>query len=328
MFMFRRVRLSRHLIVRFLTASAALGVFLLFTEFALEARDVTRYTRGQTFAAVGNSRIRYQLLGAEHSGATVVMLTGMIGSIEQFDEFQRNVAAAVPALVYDRGGYGFSEGSTAHSAYEQAGELAALLDALEVRQPIVLVAYSMSSHIARVFAGRFPERLASMYLIEPAMPELDKLLPQRHGPLRHFARFVATQLLASSLGYTRFTRGKHTRHDPASHVEQRAEAVLARRPHYWALAREWHASLVTQQQTLDAPVPLMLPLEVVYSRQFSEDETSKALREAYTNFVDRSSRGTLVEIESTDHSQLLKTGPALDRMVARIVQFARAPALN
>jgi pimeloyl-ACP methyl ester carboxylesterase len=147
--------------------AVALVVSVLLTELALEARDVARYMPGQTFATVGDARIRYRLLGAEHTGATVVFLSGLSGSIEQVDDIQRAVSSAVPSLAYDRAGYGFSQGSTAHSAEEQAKELAALLHALKLEEPVVLVAYSSSAPIARIFAGCFPEKTAGMYLIDP-----------------------------------------------------------------------------------------------------------------------------------------------------------------
>ena len=46
-----------------------------------------------------------------------------------------------------------SRGSEAHSAGEQAAELYALLDALKIEKPVVLVAFSDSNQVARVFAG-------------------------------------------------------------------------------------------------------------------------------------------------------------------------------
>jgi FlaA1/EpsC-like NDP-sugar epimerase len=73
----------------FLIVAVTLVASALLTEFVLEARDVARYMPGQTFATVGGARIRYRLIGAERPGV-------------------------------------FSEGSTAHSAEQQAEELAAL----------------------------------------------------------------------------------------------------------------------------------------------------------------------------------------------------------
>jgi pimeloyl-ACP methyl ester carboxylesterase len=164
---------ARFLIVAVaLVASPLLVASALLTELALEARDVARYMPRQTFATVGNARIRYRMLGADRPGATVVLLSGLNGSIEQADDLQRALSSAVPSLAYDRAGYGFSECSTAHSAKDQAKELAALLHALKLEGPVVLVAYSFSAPLARIFPGRFPEKTAGVHLIEPAMPEL------------------------------------------------------------------------------------------------------------------------------------------------------------
>jgi pimeloyl-ACP methyl ester carboxylesterase len=324
----RSTGLARRLVIGLLILTAALVASALLTELALEARDVTRYIPGQTFATVGDARIRYRLLGADRPGANVVFLSGLNGSIEQADALHRAVSSVVPSLAYDRAGYGFSKGSTAHSAVGQANELAALLHTLKLEGPVVLVAYSISGPLARVFASRFPEKTAGMYLIEPTLPEVNKRMPQLHTPRRHFARFIVQQLLASSLGYIRLTQRIRSWQGPAALVEQRAEAVLARRAHYWAQAQEWCAFPESWRQTLDSKIPPSLPLEVAFLKQVPEDETSKAFAKLYRELVGelvaRSSRGKLLELESVDHSQLLQPGPVLDRLVERIKQLAQA----
>jgi pimeloyl-ACP methyl ester carboxylesterase len=319
--------LTRRLVVGLLIVAVALVASALLTELALEARDVARYMPGQTFATVGDARIRYRLLGADRPGATVVFLSGLNGSIEQTDALQRAVSSAVPSLAYDRAGYGFSRGSTAHSAEEQAKELAALLHALKLEGPVVLVAYSFSGPLARIFAGRFPEKTAGMYLIQPTMPELNERMPQLHTPRRSLLRFIMHQLLTSSLGYIRLTQRIRSWQGPTSLVEQRAEAVLARRRHYWAQAQEWYALPESWRQTLDSAIPPSLPLEVAFPKQIPEGETSKAAKlyaELVAELVARSSCGKLLELESVDHTDLLKAGPVLDRLVARIKQLAQA----
>jgi pimeloyl-ACP methyl ester carboxylesterase len=311
----------------FLIVAVTLVASALLTEFVLEARDVARYMPGQTFAAVGGARIRYRLIGAERPGVTVVFLLGLNGSIEQADHFQRAVSSAVPSLAYDRAGYGFSEGSTAHSAQQQAKELAALLHALKLDGSVVLVAYSISSLLARVFADRFPEKTAGMYLIEPTMPELNERMSQLHTPRRWLARFIVHHLLASSFGYIRLTQRMRSWQGPTSLVEQRAEAVLARRPHYWAQAQEWYALPESWRQTLDAQIPPALPLEVVFSKHASQDQIFKAFASMYAELVARSSRGKLVELEEgLDHRQLLQPGPMFDRMIASIKLLAQLDA--
>jgi pimeloyl-ACP methyl ester carboxylesterase len=56
--------------------------------------------------------VRYRLLGQGQAGPVVVLLGGMAGSIEQWDGVQMRVAGFATVLAYDRGGYGFSRGST------------------------------------------------------------------------------------------------------------------------------------------------------------------------------------------------------------------------
>jgi pimeloyl-ACP methyl ester carboxylesterase len=306
----------------------ALIVGSIFTEFVLDARNVARYMPGQTFVTVGNARIRYRLVGADHPYPTVVLLSGLNGSIEQLDNLQRTLSSVVPALAYDRAGYGFSEGSTAHSAEEQANELAALLHALKLQDPIVLVAYSFSSPIARVFASRFPEKTAGMYLIEPTMPELNERMPELHTPRRYYARFIVYHLLASSFGYIRLIQRIRNWRGPTSLVEQRAEAVLARRSHYWALAQEWYALPESWRQTLAAPIPPSLPLEVAIPKQAVEEECSNHMAKLYADLAARSSRGRLLELEGVEHTLLLKPGPVLDRLVTRITQLVQANAAS
>jgi pimeloyl-ACP methyl ester carboxylesterase len=316
----------RSLLICVLAVAIALVATALLAEFVLEACDVARYMPGAAFATVGPARIRYRLVGAERPGATVVLLSGMNGSIEQSDHLQRALSSAVPALAYDRAGYGFSKGSHAHSAAEQAEELAALLQALKLQDPVVLVAYSLSSPIARVFAGRFPDKTAGMYLIEPTMPELNESEPELHTPRRYYARFIAYHLLASSFGYIRFRQRVHSWQGPVSPVEQRAEAVLARRSHYWAQALEWYAFPESWRQTLATPIPPSLPLEVAVPKHVMEEDSSKTVAKLYADLVASSDRGRLFELERVEHSQLLKPGPVLDRLVARIAQLAQVSA--
>lgn len=315
--------LLRRLFIRLMLTGTALIASALLIEYVLEARDVAKYASGETFASVGDARIRYKLLGADHAGATVVILSGMRGSIEQSDQLQSALSREIPALSYDRGGYGFSQDSTAHSAWDQATELAELLRALKIKGPVVLVPFSGSADLARVFAGRYPEITAGMYMIEPTMPEVYKMVPPWHGPRRTFVRVTFRDLLASSIGSIRLKQRLASWQGPESLVEQRANAILASRSHYWALAKEWYELPESNQQALDAPVSGTLPILIAASKHATEDESTKASAKLYSEFIARSSRGRLIELQAVDHSNLVKEGPALDRIVAGIVQLSK-----
>ena len=108
----------RRWIVRCFTLAVALVATALVVEAFLEARDTARYTPGQTFAQVGDARIRYRMLATNRPGATVVILYGIGGSLEQVDQLQTAISNQVPLLTYDRAGYEFSVKDRGHIVQE------------------------------------------------------------------------------------------------------------------------------------------------------------------------------------------------------------------
>jgi pimeloyl-ACP methyl ester carboxylesterase len=306
------------------TLTALLSAVLAATlEHTLEARDVATLMAGQTVANVNGARVRYRLLGESHVGVPVVFLSGLQGTIEQADYFQRAVAQTRPALAYDRAGYGFSEGSQAHTAAQQADELAGLLRALDLKPPVVLVAYSLSAMLARVYASRFPQQTAALYLIEPAAPEIDSLIPGRHGPRRRYVRFILHELIWGTLGLTRLQNHLHPKFALDSAVELRAAAVLNRAPHSWALAREWYVAPESARQTIAATLPSSLPVEIAVSAEAHPDETAKLAMQQYEAMVAHSHSGRLHELEHVEHSDLYRPGPIVDLMIGQILELAR-----
>jgi pimeloyl-ACP methyl ester carboxylesterase len=305
-----------------LMCGAFIGL-LLVIEHLLEVRDVIRYTPGENFAQVADSRIRYRQLGAPHLGNTVVFLSGLSGSIEQADQLQRAVAEHEYTLAYDRAGSGFTEGSDASTALEQANELVGLLKALRVNEPVVLVAYSLSAAIARVFAGQYPQLTGGLYLIEPNIPEINLRFPTWHSPRRSLFRPVMSQLLMSMIGEIRLKQRLENWNGPTSLVEQRAQAILARRAHNWAVTREWYFLTESLRQAMDAPVPASLPMEIAYTEGPVEDETVRAVHQVYATFASRSTRGELYELGDIRHEQLMSSRAAIDQLAARIVILAR-----
>ena len=315
----------RKLLLRFLMVAVALIATDLLVEYLLEVRDVARYMPGQDFAAVGDSRVRYRLMGVEHSGSPVVILSGMTGIIEQCYPMQSAISREVPTLSYDRGGYGFSQGSAAHTAEQQADELAGLLQALKIQKPVVIASYSASAQVARVFAGRYPEKTAGLYLIDPPMPEIDHLMPHPSDPRIYYLRWFVTGLLHSSVGYLRLKQWLSVR-GPESEDELRVDAVVARRPHYWALMKEWYMTPVSARQTIAAAVPPTMPIEVVYPKRIETDKVAVGMTKAYEDLVARSTRGRLTELDYVDHDTIFRSGHVFDQMVERIQKLSQETA--
>jgi pimeloyl-ACP methyl ester carboxylesterase len=315
--------LTRRLIVRFSILVIALVVSALLIEWFLEAHDVNRLMPGQTFVQVGNSRIRYKLMGVNNRGAVVVFLSGLAGSLEQADKLQTTVSTSVPSLAYDRAGYGFSEGSSAHSAAEQAEELAGLLDALKIDKPVVLAAYSNSGELARVFASRYPEKVGYLYLIEPWMPELSVWNPKRWSVRRYYGRTAIQDYLKSVVGLMRLSQRLKDWKGPESLVDQRTEAGLARRSHNWGVLAEWYERPLTARQAIAATVHPEIPIEIIFTKgRFQDEESNRAEDKMFADLAARSRYGTLVEFEHVEHTRLMEPSLMFDPMAARIKQLS------
>jgi pimeloyl-ACP methyl ester carboxylesterase len=306
--------------LRLAAAALLLALLAAIAEEVAERRARARFTAGETFAAVHGAQVRYRMLGTEHTGPTIVLLPGLGGSIEQMQHLQPRLARVARTLTYDRGGYGFSVDSDAHSADEQATELEGLLSALSIEGPLVVVGYSSSSMIARIFSGRHPARVAGTFHIEPAVPEFEARRPGEKGARRIYLRWIVHDLFTTTFGIKRL-RGDH---GTSALAEQRAAEVLQSRRHMWALAREWFVIPETFAQTLRAPVGNQ-PVVILFTEQ--HDPASALLEGIYHELVARSPHGKVVKLPSYDHGRLLMPGPVLDAIVGGIEELvAKTPS--
>ncbi len=120
------------------------------------------------FCKVDGHQIHYKLLdreGFEKGRPILVFLHEGLGSIAQWKDYPEEIstAAHLPALVYDRYGYGFSdalqEKRTSDYLWEEARSgLPGLLEHLHIYNPLILIGHSDGATIALMFASLFPDR--------------------------------------------------------------------------------------------------------------------------------------------------------------------------
>lgn len=99
----------------------------------------------------------------------LIFLHEGLGSTEQWRDYPQKLAEAVglPAMAYDRWGYGRSERKTGinrpdYMHYEAHEMLPSLLDNLGIREQIIPVGHSDGGTIALLFAAAFPEQTYAM----------------------------------------------------------------------------------------------------------------------------------------------------------------------
>lgn len=168
-----------------------------------DARDRRQPAPGQLID-VGGYRLHLECAG---SGAPAVILESGLG--ETADYWAWIVAAVAPdttVCAYDRAGRGWSDPAGApQDGVAVARELRTLLDRGGVRGPLVLVGHSSGAQYVRIFAGRYPEQVAGMVLLDgqpaealeslPSYPAFYNLLRRALALLPSLARFGVAQLV-------------------------------------------------------------------------------------------------------------------------------------
>lgn len=154
--------------------------------------------------AAGQTRIEYQWVGPQQAHLPVmVFLHEGLGSVSMWRDFPAQLCEAAPCrgLVYSRPGYGQSQALVPHDSWgpdfmhtQALQVLPALLDALQLHQPVLLFGHSDGASIALLLAAHAPQRVCALVAVAPHVFVEDKTVA---GIARLQTEPLRTQLLAS-----------------------------------------------------------------------------------------------------------------------------------
>jgi pimeloyl-ACP methyl ester carboxylesterase len=135
-----------------------------------ELNDETRKdVASGTFARLQDGVTHYELGGPE-DGQFITLVHGFSVPYFIFDPtFEFLTASGFRVLRYDLFGRGWSDRpKLPNNIHLFVKQLADLLDALNIRQPIALAGLSMGGPISTAFLDKYPERVSKHILIDPA----------------------------------------------------------------------------------------------------------------------------------------------------------------
>ncbi len=255
---------------------------------------------------VRGARFHVQRLGVATALPPVLFLHGLI--MDNLSSWYFTVAHAASrereAILYDLRGHGLSERTrTGYGLSDQVADLAALLDALEVREPVMLVGNSFGGLLALAFAAAHPPRVAALALVDGHLGD-DGFAAQMSATLR-LEGDARDQRIASSFANWLGRHSERKRNRLAEH----ARALV----HDTALVDELAATDALSANDL---ARITVPILALYGETSDLRARGEALLGAVAN--------ARVEIlPGCTHSILWE---ATDAVRARILAFLAAPA--
>jgi pimeloyl-ACP methyl ester carboxylesterase len=155
---------------------------------------------------VGGHRLHLSCAGS--GSPTVILESGLGESSAYWAWISATVARDTKVCVYDRAGRGWSEpASVPQDGFAVARDLHVLLDRAHVEAPFVLVGHSSGAQYVRIFAGRYPEQVAGMVLLDGQPAEVFEALPNYPVIYAVLSRVSALLPSLARLGVGRLVSG-------------------------------------------------------------------------------------------------------------------------
>jgi len=144
---------------------ASLNVFM-------HARVLRAHPPPGTMVDVDGIKMHVWCEGPTSSSApTLFMISGGYGQALWLRHLQRELTAGYRTCLMDRPGLGWSDARDLPNDFEPVmAEMRSALEAAGERFPMVLVGYSWGGLFAADFAGRYPEDVAGLVLLDPTAP--------------------------------------------------------------------------------------------------------------------------------------------------------------
>jgi pimeloyl-ACP methyl ester carboxylesterase len=182
-----------------------------------EALDRRTYVAPGQLVDVGGHRLHLHCAG---SGTPTVVLESGLGETSAYWEWiSTALAPDTRVCVYDRAGRGWSDPAAEQDGVAVTTDLRTLLDRAHVPGPFVFVGHSSGAEYVRIFAGRFPERVAGMVLLDAQPTEAFEGLPEYPAFYSAFRRISALLPSLARLGVGRLVPPDRALPEPASGIQ-------------------------------------------------------------------------------------------------------------
>lgn len=291
---------------------AALGAASTTYQRLAERRDARRFPPPGELIEIGGRRLHVFRSGT--GGPAVIVLPSLSTPADEWVRVQRALADATDAtlVLVDRGGVGWSDPAPwPRTISAMADEVGALINALGITGPVILIGHSVGGLIARLFAARNRERVARLILVDSShedqyqrLHDVDPSISDAElwkNAARWQLRILGWRRLRVTLGRLPELRQDAEREVPAGLVEAHLARHLSAR-HRRAVVQEFiglllgRAPLRTEARDLGD-----LPITVVTAGPDGRDDCYPPWLELQADFLDMSTNTAQIWARHAGH---------------------------
>lgn len=139
----------------------------LWAEAALAQKPPTGPAPG-VLVSIGGHKLHIRCVGPQGATPTVILESGGGGSSKDWSLVQDLLSPRVKTCAYDRAGLGWSEtGPAPRTMRQEVFELHALIEALKLPGPFVLVGHSMGGLLVRLYTQQYGSDVVGIVLVDP-----------------------------------------------------------------------------------------------------------------------------------------------------------------
>jgi pimeloyl-ACP methyl ester carboxylesterase len=147
-----------------------MGVFLL-CELEAHSQNTTHLadTIVERFVNIGNHKLLVRERESRDARFTVVFESGAGGSSQDWLKVIPLLGAEIRIIAYDRAGLGKSEaGPVPQTMAQSVFELHKLIEAINIKGPVILVGQSMGGLLIRLYTEQYGKNVVGLVLVDPA----------------------------------------------------------------------------------------------------------------------------------------------------------------
>jgi pimeloyl-ACP methyl ester carboxylesterase len=185
---------------------------------AREALDRRTYVAPGQLVDVGGHRLHLHCAGS--GTPTVVLESGLGETSAYWGSISTALAPDTRVCAYDRAGRGWSDPAAEQDGVAVTADLRTLLDRAHVPGPFVFVGHSSGAQYVRIFAGRYPEQVAGMVLLDAQPTDAFEGLPAYPAFYSAFRRISALLPSLARLGVGRLIPVDGALPQPARNIQR------------------------------------------------------------------------------------------------------------